>query len=227
MWWCGPIRPSSGQDIVVSGAPPSECHVLLDGMAAPYKLLSDGKRQIVRFAFPGDFLDLDGYVGGTMDHSVAALGACTVGVIQHQALRDLSRDHSDLAMALWRHTLADAAVFREWVVNVGQRSGEERIAHLLCEVFSRLQEIGLAIEVSGNGTFSWHVTQPDLADATGLSIVHVNRSLQLLRERRLIEAAPDKVTILDWPGLKSLADFKADYLAFAPHIVQRPDAQRA
>ena len=75
--------------------------------------------------------------------------------------------------------------------------------------------------------FSWHVTQPDLADATGLSIVHVNRSLQLLRERRLIEAAPDKVTILDWPGLKSLADFKADYLAFAPHIVQRPDAQRA
>ena len=128
-------------------------------------------------------------------------------------------------MALWRHTLADAAMFREWVVNVGQRSGQERIAHLLCEVFSRLQEIGLAIEISGNRTFSWHVTQQDLADATGLSIVHVNRSLQVLRGRGLIETTRDKVTILDWPGLKDLAGFKADYLAFAPHIVQRPDAR--
>ena len=86
----------SRQDIVVAGSPRSECHVLLDGMAAPYKLLSDGKRQIVRFAFPGDFIDLDGYVGGTMDHSVAALGACTVGVIPQQALHDVARDRWDL-----------------------------------------------------------------------------------------------------------------------------------
>ena len=207
----------SGQDIVLSGAPPSQCHVLLSGMAAPYKLLSDGKRQIVRFAFPGDCLDLDGFVGGTMDHCVATLGSCTVGAIPHRALRDLSRDHPDIAMALWRHTLADTAVFREWVVNVGQRSAPARIAHLICEVFSRLQEIGLAIEISGNRTFFWHVTQQDLADATGMSTVHVNRSLQQLRGRGLVETNRDTVTILDWFGLKSLSGFKTDYLELVQH----------
>jgi CRP-like cAMP-binding protein len=185
-------------------------------MASCYKPLSDGKRQIVRFAFPGDFLDLDGYLG-TMDYSVATLGMCTVGVIPHQALRDLSRDNPDVANAFWRHTLADTAVFREWVVNVGQRSAQARIAHLICEVFSRLQEIGLATEIGGNRAFSWHVTQQDLADATGMSSVHVNRSLQQLRERGLIETSRDKVTILDWFGLKGLSGFKMDYLEIAQH----------
>ena len=200
------------QDIVLSGPSQSECHVLLAGMAAPYKLLSDGKRQIVRFAYPGDFLDLDGYVGGIMDHNVVALGSCTVGVISHQALRDFLHSHPEIALALWRQTLADAAVFREWVVNVGRRSSQERIAHLICEVFSRLHEIGLTTEISGNKTFSWSVTQGDLADATGMSVVHVNRSLQQLRGRGLIEVTNTKVTILNWRGLQSLAGFKVDYL---------------
>jgi CRP-like cAMP-binding protein len=220
---------NSGQDIMLSNTPRCECHVLLGGMAAPYKLLSDGKRQIVRFAFPGDFLDLDGYLGGTMDHSVATLGSCTIGVISHQALSEIARDHPDVAMALWRHTLADAAVLREWVVNVGRRSGQERLAHLLCEVFSRLQEVGLAVEISGNKTFSWYVRQQDLADATGLSSVHVNRSLQELRRRGLIEIKRNKVTIFYWPALNSLAGFKGDYLLAHRHgsaAIHQRDAPR-
>ncbi len=207
------VRPS--QDIVVSDTRQNNCHVLLGGMAAAYKRLSEGKRQIVRFAMPGDFLDLDGFVGGAMDHSISALSPCTVGVIPHQALLDLMHAHPDIAQALWRLTLADAAVFREWVVNVGQRNAQERIAHLICEVVSRLTEVGLAIEISGNRTFSWHLTQNDLADATGMSTVHVNRSLQELRARGLVEVTRDKVTIYDWFGLKTLADFKAGYLSVA------------
>jgi CRP-like cAMP-binding protein len=204
---------NSGEDVVLSGALQTKCHVLLKGMAALYKVLSDGKRQIVRFAFPGDFLDLDGYVGGSIDYSVVTLGPCTIGAIQHEALRNLSRDHSDVAAALWHHTVADAAVSREWVVNVGRRPAQERISHLICEVFWRLQELGLATEVNGNRSFSWHVTQQHLADATGLSNVHVNRSLQELRGRGLIAVERDKVIIFDWPSLKSLAGFTADYLA--------------
>lgn len=203
----------SGEDIVLSGTPQTNCHVLLKGMAAPYKVLSDGKRQIVRFAFPGDFLDLDAYVGGSIDYSVATLGPCTVGAIPHEALRNLSRNHADVAAALWHHTVADAAVSREWVVNVGRRSAQERISHLICEVFWRLQELGLATEVGGNRAFPWHVTQQDLADATGLSNVHVNRSLQDLRGRGLIGTERDRVIIFDWRGLKSLAGFTPEYLA--------------
>ena len=202
---------TSGQDVVRAGETSSECHVVLSGMAAHYKLLSDGKRQIVRFSFPGDLLDLDGFIGRAMDHSVVSCGPCTVGIISHQTLHELSAAHPEIATALWRHTLADAAVFREWVVNVGQRPAQVRIAHLLCEVCSRLNDFGDADD-AGSRSFSWHLTQQDLADATGLSCVHVNRCLQELRARGLIEITRENVTIHNWRGLKSLAGFNADYL---------------
>lgn len=202
----------AGHDVIVMGRQRASCHVLLDGMAAPYRLLPDGRRQITRFAVPGDLLDLDGFVGGKMDHSVATLGRCTVGVIPHQVLRVLSREHPAIGMALWRHTLADTAVFREWVVNVGQRLAQERIAHVMCEVFTRLRDAGLASEINGRRTFTWPLTQTNIADATGITPVHVSRSLQALRGSGLIELSRTKVTILDWDGLVDMSGFETDYL---------------
>ena len=201
------------RDVTVMGEPGGNCHVLLEGMAAPYRMLPDGRRQITRFCVPGALLDLDGYVGGKMDHNVVTLGRCTIGVIAHQALRDLSREHPAIGLALWRHTLADTAVFREWVVNVGQRSAPERIAHVICEVFTRLRDAGLATEVDGKPTFNWPIKQTEIADATGITPVHVNRSLQAIRSNGLIELSRSTATIFDWDGLADLSGFETDYLA--------------
>ena len=203
---------AGGDEIVGQATRPSECHVLLGGMAASSKRLPSGDRQIVKFASPGDFLDLDALTAGRMDYAVTALGPCKVGVIPHEALRDLMRARPALADALWRQGALDAAIYREWVVNVGHRLAPERIAHVTCEVFSRLDEVGETIEVKGDMQFSWPVTQGDIADATGLSTVHVNRTLQDLRGRELIRFSAGRMTIRDWAALKQLAGFEADYL---------------
>ncbi|HEV7251961.1 MAG TPA: Crp/Fnr family transcriptional regulator [Mesorhizobium sp.] len=190
----------------------TDCHVLASGLAAAYKLLPDGKRQIVGFLLPGDFVDLEAYVSETMDYSVTALSSCSLAVIPHAVLRRLSADHPSIALALWRETLLNAAIHREWVVNVGQRMASERLAHLICEMSARLESRGLARDEDEGKSFTWPVTQADIADATGMSTVHVNRTIQELRARELIRFRQQEVTVLDWPGLQNLAGFDPDYL---------------
>ena len=109
---------------------------------------------------------------------------------------------------LWRDTLIDGAIFREWIVNTGRRSAVSRTAHLFCELFVRAQVIGLA----SKDECDLDLTQTPLADATGLSIVHLNRSLQELRRRNLIEYQRGHLTIKDWPGLTKIGDFDDAYL---------------
>ncbi|HEV7255373.1 MAG TPA: Crp/Fnr family transcriptional regulator [Mesorhizobium sp.] len=201
------------QTLVRHGEGMAECRVLLSGLAAAHKLLPDGKRQIVSFVLPGDFLDLDAYAAGRMDRGVTALSSCSIASIPHAALRRLSADHPGIALALWRDTLLNAAVAREWVVNVGQRMAAERLAHLICEMCANLETRGLAQGEGDERSFSWPVTQADIADATGLSTVHVNRTIQDLRARELIQFRHQEVTVLDWPGLQSLAGFSPDYLS--------------
>ena len=211
------VAVGADQDIVREGEPQSECRVLLDGMSASYKLLPEGKRQIVAFGIPGDALDLEGFArsGGAMDHAVTALCPCTLAVVPHQTLQEMADNHPGIAQALWRDTLLDAAVYREWVLNVGRRSAHERIAHLLCEVFTRLDAVGLASsdDEGGERSFAWPVTQAELADATGLSTVHVNRTLQHLRGEGLIVTRSGTITIADWHRLQALAAFTPAYLS--------------
>ncbi|MBS9721496.1 helix-turn-helix domain-containing protein [Tianweitania sp. BSSL-BM11] len=205
------FKVDGGNDITRAEQQNAHCHVLLNGMAASYKLLADGRRQITRFCLPGDILDLDGLVGGKLDHNVLAIGTCNVGAVPHGSLRNLSHK-PDIALALWRHTLADTAASREWVVNVGRRSSAERIAHLICELVTRLSQAGLVIDISGKRTCYVPFTQVHIADATGLSTVHVNRSLQELRSRGLIELSRDKLTVLNWENLNAFASFEPGYL---------------
>jgi CRP-like cAMP-binding protein len=203
------------RDIVREGEATAECRVLLDGWSARYKLLPEGKRQIVAFGLPGDVLDLDAFVTGEpSDHAVAALCPCTVALVPHAVLHEIADAHPGIARALWRDTLLDAAVYREWVVNVGRRSADERIAHLLCEVFTCLDAVGLASRDEGGArSFAWPVTQAELGDATGLSTVHVNRTLQALRRDGLVATHAGAITLPDWRGLQDLAGFDAAYLA--------------
>ena len=198
------------EDMVREGDCPKHSCVLLDGFACRYKMTSDGQRQILSFQFPGDISDLYSFVLKVMDHSIGALTDCEIGIIPHAKLQDITANHPHLTRLLWRDTMADSSKFREWMVGIGRRSARSRVAHLLCEMLIRCKAIGLCEGYS----YELPVTQSDLADCLGMSLVHINRILQGLRADGLITLAGGTVTIQDWPRLSEVAGFDASYLHF-------------
>jgi CRP-like cAMP-binding protein len=196
------------QDVVREGDRPSQCCVLIEGFQCRYKMLPDGERQIMSFHVPGDVPDLQSLFLATMDHSLGTLTPNRVAFIPHEPLRDLIRQQPGIAERLWRETLIDAAVFREWIANVGSRDAYTRISHIICELFVRLRAVGLT-----NGTkFEFPITQTEIADATGLSTVHVNRSVQQLRADGLISLERGICHIPDFDALKQAGMFDVGYL---------------
>jgi len=203
-------RKTFGKDayVVREGEQATECSVLLQGMAFRQKLLRDGARQIISFHIPSEFVDLQNGVLGIADHSVQSLNRSVFAAIPRTALIELSDSRPAIRTAMWIDTLIDASIFREWVVNVGRRDSRARIAHLLCELIVRLKSIG-----AQNGEiFDFPVTQEQLADATGLTSVHTNRTLQSLRRDGLIQLTARSLTVLDWEGLRAIGDFDELYL---------------
>jgi CRP-like cAMP-binding protein len=196
------------QDLVREGDRPSQSCLLLEGFVFRYKMAGDDRRQILSLHIPGEIPDLQSLYLKTLDHSQAALTNARVGFIQHRALYDLMAKHPRLAGAFWRETLIDAAIFREWMVGMGRRKAPGRIAHFFCEMYARLDSIGLA----ENWTVSLPITQEDLADALGLSGVHVNRSLMELRGENLITFDRGKLRIDNWKGLSKAGEFDPSYL---------------
>ena len=196
------------QDLFRQGDRPPDCKLILQGLVCRYKVLDDGRRQIVSFHVPGDIVDLNSLLLGALDHSISTLTAVRLVSIKHATLLDWMRQHSDFGRLLWLDTLIDASIFREWVVNVGRRTARERIAHLLCELVVRLRAAGLAQDRA----FDLRITQAELADATGLSPVHVNRTVQELRRDGLIEMNNKTLITLDWEALKQTAGFDPAYL---------------
>jgi CRP-like cAMP-binding protein len=186
------------EDIVREGDRPWQCCLLVEGFLCRYKLLPDGQRQILSFHVPGDVPDLQSLHIPRMDHGLAAVSPSKAGLIPHDAIRDLTDAHPNVANKLWRDTLIDAAIFREWITNVGSREAPGRIAHLLCEIFLKLQAVGLTKGTS----FDFPITQSEIGDATGLSTVHVNRSVQKLRAEGLIVLEKGRCTITDWGSTK-------------------------
>ena len=143
-----------------------------------------------------------------MDHSLGTLSACKVMYVPHETVRDLVRRCPRIGDVFWRETLIDAAVFREWIMNLGRREAYGRMAHLLCEFYVRLRAVGLT-----NGpAYEFPLTQAELADATGLSAVHVNRTLQELRGEGLITLRNGSLTVLDWDRLREAGEFDPTYL---------------
>ncbi len=151
-----------------------------------------------------------------LDNSVSTISPCRVGFVTHDALRDLCTRYPRLAAAFWRETLIDAAIFREWVVNVGQREGASRMAHVLCELLVRLRAVGLAED----HVCDLPITQVEFADALGFTPVHVNRVLQHLRTEGLIVTQGTRLTIPDWDRLKQVGEFDPTYL----HLVREEAA---
>lgn len=194
-----------GQDIVAEGSAPNHCMVLLDGVGCRYKVLENGSRQILNFHYPGDICDISGFVMGAVDYAIGALTPCSVAAISHWDLRKLTESHPNLAILLWRDSIIDAYIFREWLVNVGSRPALSRIAHILCEQMVRLEAIGQDSRIMP-------ITQSELADATGLSAVHINRTIQELREMGIVGRQSRPITILQKERLCEIGNFEGSYL---------------
>jgi CRP-like cAMP-binding protein len=200
------------QDIVREGDRPSRCCLIIEGFAARYGVTEEGKRQIYAFHIPGEIPDLQSLHIETMDHSLQTVTPCKVGFIQHEALLDLCSRYPRLAGAFWRETLIDGAIFRLWIKNLGRREANAHMAHFFCEMMTRLKAIG-RVE---NLTCAWPFTQGEMGDALGLSAVHVNRVLQVIRGAGLITLTKDRLTVLDWDGLVALGEFDPRYLHQQP-----------
>lgn len=197
-----------GEDIVREGDQPDRVRMILSGWLTRYKTLEDGRRQIVNFLLPGDTCDAQIYLLRQIDHSIGTLTPVVYAEVDAARFEELLATDRSLAEAFRVETLVSMAIQREWTINLGRRLAHERVAHLLCEIFERLRTVGL---VEGRSC-AFPITQMDLADATGLSVVHVNRTIQELRASNLIVLRERTLTINDFEALKSLALFSPGYL---------------
>lgn len=194
--------------IVREGERPPGCTILLSGLAYRQKLTIDGSRQILSVHIPGDFVDLEGSLLKVSDHNIQALTACDLAIIPKPALIELIDTHPRVARAMWIDTLIDASIFREWIVNVGRRDARSGLSHLLCEFARRLESVGMGRD----GGYELPMTQEQLADALGLTPVHVNRVLKELEHEGLIEREKRFLRIPDWQRLRDVAGFNERYL---------------
>ena len=200
------LRPR--QDIVRDGDIASQCCVILEGWSCRYKIIGDGKRQIFSFHVAGDIPDLVSLHIPLMDHSLATVTAATVAFIPHEAVRDLTTRFPGMTAMLWRDTLVEAAIFREWLICMGRRSAFDHMAHLFCELYLKQEAVGLA----DGHRCPLPITQTDIADATGLSNVHVNRVLQEMRGKGMITLRSGSLLIHAWDELLRSAEFDGAYL---------------
>jgi CRP-like cAMP-binding protein len=199
----------SSQELVAQGSRPKESCLVVRGFAARTQYLSQGERQITAVHVPGDFVDLHSLLLKDMDHSVVSLGRCDVAFVPHDAINSAGRESYHLARLFWMSTVIDAAIQRAWITCFGRRPAEKHLAHLICELYVRLEVVGMA---SGH-SFLFPITQAELGDVVGLSSVHVNRKLQELRALGLIQWVQGKVTIMDFDRLAKLAEFDPTYLS--------------
>ena len=194
--------------VVREGERADSLHLLLDGWACRYKLTKDGARQIPALLTPGDFCDLDALLFDRLDYGVTSLTPCTVAVLPRDEARRISAQHPGIAAAMWWLMAVENSILSEWTLCLGRRSALQHLAHLLCELLVRLAAAG---RVEDN-SYLLPLTQEQLADVLGLTAVHVNRTLQTLRNDGLISLEQGRLTILDWPAIKTLSDFRSGYL---------------
>lgn len=200
-------------DLLRQGDGTGSMHILLDGWAIRYKMLVDGRRQILSILLPGDIFDINGFMAKSMDHSIASLTAIRVAVLGKNVLDTARNDYPDVEKLLWCDMHVSAAIQREWATSLGQRTARERMAQLLCELHTRQTSSRLCEDNS----CAFHLTQIELAETLGMTPVYVNRTLQDLRREGLIQLENRVLTIHDLPSLEQLALFDPGYLRICAH----------
>ena len=203
-----PKTVAAGSDIVREHTRPLHSTLLISGFSARYSTLEDGARQITEINVSGDFIDLHSLLMKQMDHGVVALTDCVIAEAPHSGLIDITERHPHLGRLLWLDTIIDAAIHRQWLVAMGRRSGLGHMAHLVCELYLRLQAVGQ----TGDLTFELPLTQTTLGDALGLSTVHVSRLISELRSEGVVAWSGGRIDILDWRRLAEIAEFDPTYL---------------
>jgi len=196
------------KQIVRAGVIIDTSTLLLEGFVCRYMDDRDGQRQLVAVHVPGDFVDLHAFPMRRLDHDIATLGPVKIACYDHQTLETITERYPHLTRKLWFSTLLDAAMHREWIFRLGRLGAEGRVAHLFCELNERLEMVGLAAD----GRYMLPMTQPDIAEASGLTGVHVNRVLRSLREMNLLTFKANEVCILDRKALAAVAEFEPQYL---------------
>lgn len=196
------------RQLISRGEPVEVSTFLIEGYICRYMDDRDGHRQLVALHVPGDFVDLHAFPMKRLDHDIATLGPVKVGQFDHRVLTELTERMPHLTRKLWFSTLLDAAMHREWIFRLGRLGADGRIAHFFCELFVRLDLVGL---VEGN-RFQLPLTQVDLGEACGLTGVHVNRTLRALREDGMLSFRNGEVEMIDFLRLARTAEFDADYL---------------
>ncbi len=203
-----------GEDLVLEGQRPYRSMLVTTGFTCRYRMMADGERQFTAIHIAGDFVDLHSFLLKEMDHSVGALTACSVVTFPHERLVKVTERYPHLTRLLWLLTLLDGAIHREWLVGMGRLSAAQRTGHLICEIYARLQAVGLARDHN----FAFPITQAAMADAVGISTVHINRVLQELRQEDLIAWDRGLLDIRNWSALAAMAHFDDRYL----HLVREP-----
>ena len=198
----------AGQYFLREGDRPKNSTVVVDGYVYRHKLVQDGGRQIVSVHIPGDFVDLQNILLDEADHNIQALTQATVCEFPHAEMLALAFLHPAIGKALWRESLVEASLFREWIANIGRRDARSRVAHLLCELAVRRENADLGSRRS----FELPMSQEQIGDALALTAVHVNRTLRALEAEGLIRRSKRAVMIADWPVLRAAADFNENYL---------------
>jgi CRP-like cAMP-binding protein len=197
-----------GEDFIHQGDRPRASALLMEGLMGRYHLLGNGKRQYLSIHFPGDWPDAQGLFIDVMDHCVCALGRASVCAIPHSELIETFRLRPAVGFAVWRETLIDAAIFREAITNIGGRSAPTRMAHFFCEVFYRAR----AVSLTKGETFRFPLTQTQIGEFLGLSLVSVNRTMRSLRARRVANLSEGLLTVPDFKKLAEVGDFNDAYL---------------
>lgn len=218
-----PSQARANIDIVSPGQTTTHSCLVIDGVIGRFGQLTDGRRQITAFHVAGDMCDLHSVMCSKVGWSIQALTPTTMLKVSHHDLRALARAHPAIGEAFWRDCVVDASILSQWVVNVGRRDAKTRLAHILCEMGVRLEQAGLGARTQ----FQLNITQSQLADALGLTAVHVNRVLQYLRSEKFISTQHREMRILDWHRLSKLGDFDDGYLERDPErsgAFSRPEA---
>lgn len=203
-----PRRYAARQDLIREGDEPGPMFVVLEGWACRYKILPNGTRQIMAFLMPGDACDLHIRLLAEMDHGIQAITTATVATIARGDMQDMMQNHPNIASAMYSAQLIDEGIMRAWIVSMGRRGAAERVAHLICELYLRARNIGL----TGDGEFALPLSQIVLADALGMTAVHINRVLKELRLTGAMALKRGSVIILDPVKLVRIAGFDENYL---------------
>ena len=201
-------RIAARSDIVSPGQRMRSSCLVVRGLVARFDQMRDGQRQITAFHIAGDMCDLHSLVVPSANWAITAVSDVTVAHIPHGELQQLATRYPAIAMAFWRDGTVDSLVLAKWIGNLGRKDALARVAHVVCEMGLRMEMAGLGSRTA----FDLLATQEQLADATGITPVHLNRMLQELRGRDLLTFRSGRVEILDWPSLVAAADFDPAYL---------------